>query len=157
MRPGHTRTTLPGKAGMSEERDAQLLLVTCVVLAISILSIAEISSTDVFFEEDDPYDHDSADVLLVETRSSFFTTLDARFKNHNFTNETDVEAVIHTLFNETRDVFYTIGAENGEHLYMRLESINETSLDHYQLLVYFSLKQKDEKVAVSSSYWLMRP
>ena len=139
---------------MKGEECGQLLLVTCVILAISILTIAEITSTSIYFEQDDPYDDGNTDVVLAETQSSFLYTLNERFKNASA--GADVEARIYALFNSTRDLFYTIAAEHGEHLHIKLQSVQESSPDTYKIEVSFSLTEKNEKVSVTSEFWLVK-
>ena len=142
------------RQGMKGEECGQLLLVTCVILAISILTIAEITSTSIYFEQDDPYDDGNTDVVLAETQSSFLYTLNERFKNASA--GADVEARIYALFNSTRDLFYTIAAEHGEHLHIKLQSVQESSPDTYKIEVSFSLTEKNEKVSVTSEFWLVK-
>jgi len=137
---------------MKGEESGQLLLVTCVILAISILTIAEITSTSVYFEQDNPYDDGNTDVVLAETQSSFLYTLNERFKNASAGG--DAKAKIYALFNSTRDLFYTIAAENGELLHIKLLSVRESSPDVYKIEVSFSLTEKNEKASVISEFWL---
>jgi len=142
---------------MKDNERGQLLLVTCVLLAISILTIAKITSTGIYFEEDDPYDDGNTDVVLAETQASFFHTFSARFNAYNFSGVADEKKVIHTLFNDTSDLFSTIGARNGELLFMDLQDVNETSPGTFNIQVYFSLKEQGEKAAMSSDLWLTKP
>ena len=137
---------------MKEDMNGQLLLVTCVILAISILTIAEITSTVIYFEEDDPYDDGNTDVVLAETQSSFLHTLSAEFDNASAGG--DEKATIHALFNSTRELYSAIAAEHGEHLHIKLLSALESSPDVYRIEVSFSLTEKNDKVSVTSEFWL---
>jgi hypothetical protein len=139
---------------LNRDQDSQLLLVTCVLLSLSILTIAGISSTSLYLEEGNPYQLQETDIVLAEYQISFHETLQHSFETSNFSAISDEKAHIHSLFNETRDIFYTVSVGYAEHLYLTLQSVNETSDGHYRLNIYFSLEYRLESVSVTENIWL---
>ncbi|HID71790.1 MAG TPA: hypothetical protein EYP29_03480 [Thermoplasmata archaeon] len=127
-----------------------------MILAISILTIAEITSTGVYFEENDPYQDRNLDVVLGEVQGAFFQTLSAKFNSYNFSGVTDVKAVIYELFNSTKEIYYRVMAENGEHLYIKLLNLTISSQDSYRVEMYFSLSEGREKVSNTATIFLKK-
>ncbi len=140
---------------MKKDDSAQLLLVTCVLLAISIFTLAEISSSGIYMETNDPYENYNTDIVVLETRDSIVYHLEACFADENLSTVPDVSAFIQGMFNQTRDLFSGIHARHGELLHLELAALEETSSGVYRLELEISLTISKEKAKLQHELWLV--